>query len=74
MHQYGIINDEQFETFEENGGDFPGQPSRSDDNHISYSSGSLGMGLSYAVGVAVGNRMGKVYVIIGDGELNEGSN
>lgn len=74
MHQYGIINDEQFETFEENGGDFPGQPSRSDDNHISYSSGSLGMGLSYAVGVAVGNRMEKVYVIIGDGELNEGSN
>ena len=34
LHQYGIINDEQFETFEENGGDFPGQPSRSDDNHI----------------------------------------
>lgn len=74
MHQYGIITDEQFETFEENGGDFPGQPSRSDDNHISYSSGSLGMGLSYAVGVAVGNRKGRVFVIIGDGELNEGSN
>lgn len=75
MHQMGIISDQQFGSFEENGGDFPGQPSRNERNHIEYSSGSLGMGLPYATGVACAKREQrfKVYVILGDGELNEGS-
>ncbi len=76
MHQVGLITDEQFDTFEENGGDFPGQPSIRKNNHVEYSSGSLGMGLSYALGVALAKKDhdGVVYVIVGDGELNEGSN
>ncbi len=74
MHQLGMISDEQFDSFEQNGGEFPGQPSRHADNRIQYSSGSLGMGLSYGLGTALGNKAGKVYVILGDGELNEGSN
>ncbi len=76
MHQTGMISDEQFDSFEKNGGCFPGQPSRHVGNKIQYSSGSLGMGLSYGLGTALGkkNKAGKVYVILGDGELNEGSN
>ncbi len=76
MHQHGIITDNQFDSFEENGGEFPGQPSRKDSNKIEYSSGSLGMGLPYALGVALAkkSKAGKVYVVVGDGELNEGSN
>lgn len=76
MHQAGLITDEQFASFESNGGEFPGQPSRSKTNHIEYSSGSLGMGLSYGLGVAIAKKKagGNVYVITGDGELNEGSN
>lgn len=76
MHQMGMITDEQFASFEQNGGDFPGQPSRSTANGIIYSSGSLGMGLSYGLGVALARRAlsGNVYVVLGDGELNEGSN
>ena len=76
MHQLGIITDKQFDSFEDNGGDFPGQPSRKINNHIEYSSGSLGMGLPYGLGVALGkkDKNEKVYVIVGDGELNEGSN
>lgn len=35
--------------------------------------GSLGNGLGYASGLAYGNRKNKVYVILGDGELYEGS-
>jgi Transketolase, N-terminal subunit len=75
MHQLEMITDEQFQSFEVNGGEFPGQPSRSSSNGIEYSSGSLGMGLSYGVGVAYAKRAvnGKVYVVLGDGELNEGS-
>lgn len=76
MHQVGLITDEQFGSFEQNGGEFPGQPSRSKNNKIEYSSGSLGMGLPYALGVALAKKKtsGKVYVVVGDGELNEGSN
>lgn len=75
MHQLGLITDEQFSSFEQNGGEFPGQPSRHESNRIRYSSGSLGMGLSYGLGVALAKRdTGRVYVILGDGELNEGSN
>lgn len=76
MHQTGVITDEQFETFEQNGGEFPGQPSRSANNKIEYSSGSLGMGLPYALGVALAKKKtaGLIYVVVGDGELNEGSN
>ncbi|MDO8542758.1 MAG: transketolase [Opitutaceae bacterium] len=44
---------------------------------IEYSGGSLGTGLSYANGVALGFRLGdnfasRVYCLIGDGECNEG--
>ena len=76
MHQVGMISDEQFASFEMNGGEFPGQPSRSRDNKIEYSSGSLGMGLPYALGVALAKKdsKGRVFVVVGDGELNEGSN
>lgn len=77
LYQEGRITGEQLDTFEENGGDFPGQPSKSEENGIIYSSGSLGLGLSYACGIAWdAKRNGldkKVYVLLGDGELNEGS-
>ena len=74
MHKLKIISDEQFATFEVNGGEFPGQPSRTNNNHIDYSSGSLGMGLSYAAGIAYVCRDTRVFVILGDGEMDEGSN
>lgn len=73
MHQMNMISDAQFQTFEVNGGEFPGQPSRSNNNSIDYSSGSLGMGLSYGLGIALADRDKMVYVILGDGETNEGS-
>lgn len=73
MHQMKIVTDEQFDSFEENGGEFPGQPSRTDRNHIDYSGGSLGMGLCYGVGTAIACPEAKTFVIMGDGETNEGS-
>lgn len=73
MHQSGFISDHQFATFESDGGEFPGQPSRSPNNHVDYSSGSLGMGLPYGVGTAIAEPNGTTYVILGDGEVGEGS-
>ncbi len=45
---------------------------------IDYSGGSLGLGLSYAVGIAIGLKIKeklnqRVFCLLGDGELNEGS-
>jgi transketolase len=46
-------------------------------NGVETSTGSLGHGLPIAVGMAMGNKIqnleGNVYVLIGDGEANEGS-
>lgn len=54
-------------------------------NHIShkvkgveFSTGSLGHGLPFATGIALGkkikNQNSKIFVVVGDGELDEGSN
>lgn len=78
MYKAGMITIEQLDTFEVNGGLFPGQPSRHKENKVIYSSGSLGMGLSYGAGLAVSSKYDgidkNIYVLLGDGELNEGSN
>lgn len=78
LKEAGIITSEQLNSFETDGGDFPGQPSKKIENGIVFSSGSLGMGLSYACGLALAAKKGhdsrKIYVLLGDGELNEGSN
>jgi transketolase len=54
-----------------------GHPSCLDTPGVEVSSGSLGQGLSVAVGAAIGSRMDKhsrrVYCIMGDGEQQEGS-
>jgi transketolase len=78
LKEANIISEDRLNTFEINGGDFPGQPSKNAENSIIFSSGSLGMGLSYACGLALAaKKQGadtKIYVLLGDGELNEGSN
>ena len=77
LAEAGIITEEQLDTFDTDGGEFPGQPSRNLKYGIVFSSGSLGMGLSYAAGRALGFKSrkedAKVYCVVGDGESNEGS-
>ena len=77
LHEYGFISAELLETFESEGGVLPGQPIRNRELGIEFSSGSLGMGLSFGLGLALSARMSgsqrHVYVIMGDGETNEGS-
>lgn len=72
-----IITEEQLFSFEQNGGVLPGQPSINTDIGIEYSSGSLGLGLSFAVGICLANEKlknpARVYVLLGDGECNEGT-
>jgi transketolase len=50
-----------------------GHPHRDEENGIYCSTGSLGMGITVAVGRALANPKRKVYVLISDGECAEGS-
>jgi transketolase len=77
LAEVGMISFEELESFEDNGGILGGQPSMNREKGIEFTSGSLGMGLSQGIGVALAGRMrGKdynVFVLMGDGECNEGS-
>lgn len=48
-------------------------PNRDLKNKIDVSTGSLGLGITVAVGMALGNTLNKVYCVISDGECTEGS-
>jgi len=72
-HMLGLITDEELTSIRLRGG-LPGHPeSRMTPATVFMSSGSLGQGLSEAAGAAIVNPDKKIYVIIGDGELQEGN-
>ena len=50
-----------------------GHPHRDEKNYLYCSTGSLGMGLTVAIGRAVANPKQMVYCLISDGECAEGS-
>ena len=73
----GFITKEDLLTFEKTGSDLIGHPVMNRAKAIEFSNGSLGMGLSLGIGVALAAKRRKsdhkVYVVMGDGECNEGS-
>lgn len=74
----GFIPEGEYrENFMTDGGRYPAHPIKQLDRGIECSTGSLGMGLSFAVGKALNaKRKGlsyTTYVAMGDGECNEGS-
>jgi len=72
-----FLKKKDLETFEVDGSNLLGHPIINKSLGIEFSTGSLGMGLSLGVGVALAakkkNKNYKTYVILGDGECNEGS-
>ena len=73
----GYFKKEEFLSFEKTGSLLLGHPVMNRSIGIEFSTGSLGMGLGLGVGVAIAIKKkcldSKVYVILGDGECNEGS-
>ena len=65
------------QDFEKTGSYLLGHPVKNRGKGIEFSNGSLGMGLSLEIGVAISGkkrrRQYRVFVVIGDGECNEGS-
>lgn len=77
LNSMGFINNDILNTFEKNGSDLLGHPVKNKKIGIEFSNGSLGMGLSIGIGLGIGYKklkfMNKIYVLMGDGECNEGS-
>lgn len=77
LAEAGLIPREDLLTFEKSDSDLIGHPVMNRRKGIEFSNGSLGMGLSLGIGVALAGRRRKsdysVYVLMGDGECNEGS-
>ena len=78
LERMGVLSREDLLTFKGEGSALSGHPCKNESLGIEFSSGSLGQGLSYGVGVALalkrkGNRDARVFVLLGDGECDEGS-
>ncbi|MEN6394592.1 MAG: transketolase [Anaerolineaceae bacterium] len=76
LAERGFISNEQLETIEQYQSDLIGHPSRKVPG-IEHNTGALGHGLSVAVGMALAAKKDKrayrVFALLGDGELTEGS-
>lgn len=77
LAEKGFFSKELLDKFYIDGGVLPGHLDKDSVPGIEVSSGSLGHGLSIGVGMSIANRQeknpGQVYVVLGDGECNEGS-
>ena len=76
MAEKGYFDREELKTFRHLGSRLQGHPSMRYLPGIDMSSGSLGQGISCAVGMALAaklqNKKFRVYTLIGDGEIEEG--
>jgi len=78
LSNIGFIGRDELFTLRKFGSKLQGHPVKNKDLGIEISTGSLGMGLSIGVGCALAAKLDKnenkyIYVILGDGELNEGA-
>lgn len=68
---------EELRTLRQPGSRLQGHPCSKKTPGVELSTGPLGLGLSAGVGIACANQLSgidsKIYVVLGDGELNEGS-
>ena len=74
----GLLTNDDLLGFKRNGSELSAHPSINGRLGIEFSSGSLGQGLSLGVGVALalklkGNETSRIFVVLGDGECDEGS-
>lgn len=76
LAEAGFISREEILEFQKDGGRLTGYPYRPEIG-LEYSGGTLGMAISVGIGLAMGarehGRNSQIYILMGDGELNEGS-
>ena len=76
LHELGRISDEDLSLFREINSPLQGHPDKLRLPEMDATTGSLGQGLSIAIGHALGKQLrgedGKVFCLLGDGEMQEG--
>lgn len=77
LYEKGLLTKEEMEGYYQNGGSLPAHTDRFTNPYIEISAGSLGHGLPMAVGMAHALKLKKsnrkIFVLMGDGESQEGS-
>ena len=75
LHEAGLLEDD-LKTFRQINSNLQGHPNMEHVKGVDMSTGSLGQGVSTAVGMAIANKIDKndnrVYALVGDGESEEG--
>lgn len=76
LAEIGYLPKEELLTLRKIGSRLQGHPSMLKTPGVEISTGSLGQGISAAVGMAISNKIdkkdGRIYALLGDGELQEG--
>lgn len=76
LYEKGFLNTQDLEGFEKNGCHWHGHAMRDLVHGIEFSGGSLSMGMSFSVGEAIACKAkglkNRVFVLVGDGECDEG--
>lgn len=76
LAEKGVIEQGELLTFRKLNSRLQGHPSINDLDGVDMSTGSLGQGISAAVGMAIANKLDKnthrIYTLVGDGEAEEG--
>ena len=76
LAEKGILEEEQLSTFRKINSKLQGHPNMNYVKGVDMSTGSLGQGISCAVGMALANKIQhndhRIYALLGDGECEEG--
>ncbi len=77
LNQCNYFSDALLDSYSKDGGKLGGHPKKGDAPGIEATTGSLGHGLAIANGIALSlklkNKMNRVFTVMSDGEMNEGS-
>ncbi len=77
LEQKGVLTKEELKTFRRIGSHLQGHPDMNKVTGVDMTAGSLGLGICAAVGMALAGKLDKkdyrVYTLLGDGEIQEGT-
>jgi transketolase len=77
LNHLGEISDEELKTYYKNGTALPAHPAALKFKGIPFATGSLGHGFPIGAGISLGSKLsgdgGYTYVVMSDGETNEGT-
>lgn len=77
LNKYGLLSSEDLMSYGDEDSIIGGHPDRVSTQFVEASTGSLGHGFPFSVGIALGNKVrglsSRVFALLGDGECHEGS-